>query len=194
LSNKYQIANETADNWSKLSPETEIDIQEVFFLMTIKGITRTCFGNVFNDDGEINRMSNSYHMIWNEMEQRLHIGPPEPGSQRDKNFHDCLDFVKSKILQIVRDRNDGVGDDEIPFVDALLKSRVSDDQIFADCLSFMVGGFHTSGYLLVWSIYYLSSHPDIFAKLLDEMKDRVGANQTHKLKDYVYSTNTYDNN
>jgi cytochrome P450 family 20 subfamily A len=125
------------------------------------------------------------------MEQRLHIGPPEPGSQRDKNFHDCLDFVKSKILQIVRDRNDGVGDDEIPFVDALLKSRVSDDQIFADCLSFMVGGFHTSGYLLVWSIYYLSSHPDIFAKLLDEMKDRVGANQTHKLKDYVYSTNTY---
>ena len=63
------------------------------------------------------------------MEQHLHIGPPEPGSDREKKFNSSVDYVRSKILQIVKDRNDRVDNNEIPFVDALLQSRVSDQQV-----------------------------------------------------------------
>ena len=31
--------------------------------MTIKGISRTCFGNAFNSDAEIRAMAHSYHEV-----------------------------------------------------------------------------------------------------------------------------------
>ena len=58
-------------------------------------------------------------------------------------------------------------------------------------MSFMVGGLHTSGYLLVWTIHYLTLNEDIYHKLVEEMKERVGSDQGEKLKKYVYETDTY---
>ena len=55
----------------------------------------------------------------------------------------------------------------------------------------MVGGLHTSGYLLVWAIYYMNLYPEVKAKVTQEMKDLVGSDRDKKLKDYVYSTTTY---
>lgn len=55
----------------------------------------------------------------------------------------------------------------------------------------MVGGLHTSGYLLVWTIHYLTLNDNVYRKLMEEMKERVGSNHGDKLKNYVYDTNTY---
>ena len=55
----------------------------------------------------------------------------------------------------------------------------------------MVGGLHTSGYLLVWTIHYLTCNEDVYHKLTEEMKERVGSDQGEKLKNYVYDTDTY---
>ena len=40
-----------------------MELQEEFLSMTIKGITRTCFGSVFNDDEEIHKMAHLYHQV-----------------------------------------------------------------------------------------------------------------------------------
>ena len=40
-----------------------MELQEEFLSMTIKGITRTCFGSVFKDDEEIRRMTHLYHQV-----------------------------------------------------------------------------------------------------------------------------------
>ena len=40
-----------------------MELQEEFLSMTIKGITRTCFGSVFNDDEEIHKMAHLYHKV-----------------------------------------------------------------------------------------------------------------------------------
>ena len=55
----------------------------------------------------------------------------------------------------------------------------------------MVGGLHTSGYLLVWTIHYLTLNEDVNHKLIEEMKERVGFDQGEKLKKYVYETDVY---
>lgn len=52
----------------------------------------------------------------------------------------------------------------------------------------MVGGLHTSGYLLVWAIYYMTLHPEVLKKVTLEMKEEVGSNRGEKLVQYVYST------
>ena len=40
-----------------------MELQEEFLLMTMKGITRTCFGSVFNDEEEIRKMTHLYHQV-----------------------------------------------------------------------------------------------------------------------------------
>jgi len=55
----------------------------------------------------------------------------------------------------------------------------------------MVGGLHTSGYLLVWTIHYLTQNQDVYHNLVKEMRERVGSDQQGKLKDYAYDPNTY---
>ena len=58
-----QIADETVSAWSSLSPDDKIELQEEYFMMTIKGITRTCFGNAFNSEEEVRKMAKIYHTV-----------------------------------------------------------------------------------------------------------------------------------
>jgi len=63
------------------------------------------------------------------MEQRLHIGPPEPGSDRENEFNYALQQIKSKLQSIIDRRRNGEEQDDIPFIDSLLQSSVPDEQV-----------------------------------------------------------------
>ena len=67
--------------------------------------------------------------VWSEMEQRLHIGPPEPSSDREKEFNYGLQQIKSRLQNAVDRRRNGEEQDDIPFIDALLQSGVPDEQV-----------------------------------------------------------------
>lgn len=60
---KFKIANETADKWSKLSPDDRVSLEEEFFAMTFKGMTRSCLGDVFADDEEIQQLRDAYDKV-----------------------------------------------------------------------------------------------------------------------------------
>ena len=59
----------------------------------------------------------------------MHIGPPEPGSDREKEFNDGVQQMRDKILSVVERRQSGEEKEDIPFIDALLQSGVSHDQV-----------------------------------------------------------------
>ena len=42
--------------------------------MAIKGIARSCLGDVFESDEELDKLTHSYHKCWNEMEVYYFIG------------------------------------------------------------------------------------------------------------------------
>lgn len=144
------------------------------------------------------------------MEQRLHLGDPSPGSKREEIFLSGQKVINTKVQQILQERTEGQDKEELPFIDALLQSAVPEEQvrvafqflalsathpphsqIVADTVTFLVGGVHTSGYLLVWSVYYLAQNPMFLEKLVSEMKGEVGRDQQDKLKKYVFSSSTY---
>ena len=60
----------------------------------------------------------------------------------------------------------------------------------SDVISFLVGGFHTSGYLMTWMLWYLASNPSSQDRLLDELKREVGGDCDQKLKAYALRTDT----
>ena len=63
-------------------------------------------------------------------------------------------------------------------------------QIEADVIS-VVGGFHTTGYLMTWLLWYLASNPASQDRLLDELKREVGGECGDRLKTYALRTDTY---
>ena len=54
----------------------------------------------------------------------------------------------------------------------------------------MVGGMHTSGYLLVWVMHYLTLHPVIMDTLLLEIKEIDTGSHDKQFRDYVFSDKT----
>ena len=40
-----------------------MDLKKEFLTMTLKGITRTCYGSMFNDEDEVRKMSNIYQKV-----------------------------------------------------------------------------------------------------------------------------------
>lgn len=63
------------------------------------------------------------------MEERLHVGPPEPGSERETTFNDSLGSIKDIVMSVVKARQDSTDSEELPFIDALLQSSVPDAQV-----------------------------------------------------------------
>ncbi len=62
--------------------------------------------------------------------------------------------------------------------------------MLADVLSFMVGGFHTSGYLMTWLLWYLASNPASQERLVEELRREVGGECGDRLKDYALRNDT----
>ena len=63
-------------------------------------------------------------------------------------------------------------------------------QIISDVITFMVGGFHTSGYFMTWLFWYLAEHPAVQERLVEEIEEIVGGECGEKLKEYALSPTT----
>ena len=63
------------------------------------------------------------------MEKILFLGPPEPGSAREKMFNDYRQQMKDTIQRVITKRHNGEGKESIPFIDGLLQSGVPDEQV-----------------------------------------------------------------
>lgn len=63
-------------------------------------------------------------------------------------------------------------------------------QILSDVISFMVGGFHTSGYLMTWLLWYLATNPTSQERLFEELQREVGGERGEKLKAYALRGDT----
>jgi len=50
--------------WSQLNDDNIVDLKEEFLNMTLKGIARTCYGSMFNDDKEFRKMSSIYQKVY----------------------------------------------------------------------------------------------------------------------------------
>lgn len=54
----------------------------------------------------------------------------------------------------------------------------------------MVGGFHTSGYMMTWLLWYLAANPASQDRLFEELQQEVGGECGEKLKNYALRSDT----
>lgn len=63
-------------------------------------------------------------------------------------------------------------------------------QIVCDVITFMVGGFHTAGYLMTWLLWYLATNPASQERLHQEIMEEVGGDRGAQLKAYALRADT----
>ena len=63
------------------------------------------------------------------MEQRLHIGPPEPVVDREKEFNDDVKQIRNRLRSVNDRRQNDKEQDNIPFINVLLQSGVPYEQV-----------------------------------------------------------------
>ena len=94
------------------------------------------------------------------------------------------------MKRVLQQRREGEGEEHIPFIDNLLQSGVPEEQALADSISFMIGGFHTSGNFLVWLFWYLANHPEVQDKIVEELERETGGECGERLKTYTLEVAT----
>ena len=63
------------------------------------------------------------------MEQNMLVGPPEPGSEREKLFNDYSQQMRDTVQRVITKRHSGEEEENIPFIDNLLQSGAPDEQV-----------------------------------------------------------------
>ena len=56
--------------WSTFGPSEKIGLKSVLHPMIIKGFARSCLGDMFKSEKEVEELSSAYHVCWGEMEVR----------------------------------------------------------------------------------------------------------------------------
>ena len=59
----------------------------------------------------------------------MQTGAPEPGSEKEREFLRHRGILMDIVRRIVRDRREGRGQEDIPFIDAMLQHYDSDDKV-----------------------------------------------------------------
>lgn len=85
-----KIAQEMEECWSGYAADQRVHIVKETFPMTIRGICRSCLGDVFEGTEEVEKLADCYHKCWREMEvrrkvrERERIGMKKKRERREK--------------------------------------------------------------------------------------------------------------
>ena len=80
---------------------------------------------------------------------------------------------RKHLLQLMMNTKDETTGEQV--------SRLTDDEIVAQCVVFLLAGFETSSNTLGFTLYYLAVNPDVQDKLRIEIKDAI---ESHAKKPY----------
>ncbi|CAF1048546.1 unnamed protein product [Rotaria sp. Silwood1] len=163
-----RVLNERMIVWQSMEGKP-IGLQSEMLSMAIQSITLAAFGLLLSvDDGH--RIEEAYHTCWHEMEMRIQGQAINP--KRESEFNRARNFLFEKIKEIVSQRRQRAGDDHKCFIDYLLDDSehvLSEEHICDEVITMLVGGFHTTGNLLTWILYYLGKDENIQQRLFDEL-------------------------
>ncbi|CAF4337683.1 unnamed protein product, partial [Rotaria sp. Silwood2] len=163
-----RVLSERMTAWQSIE-EKPIRLHAEMLSVAIQSITLAAFGLLLSvDDGY--RIEQAYNTCWHEMEMR--IQGQAINSKREIEFNEARNFLFEKIKEIVAQRRQRIGDDHKCFIDYLLDDSdylPSDEHIGDEIITMLVGGFHTTGNLLTWILYYLAKDDNIQQRLFDEL-------------------------
>jgi len=164
------------DRWQKLGEGAEVNLSGEMMQLTLEVITQTMFSaSVLNKIEHISPSLDTLlryatKTLLNPLTLPLYV--PTPANQK---FKQALGIIDDVIYGIIDQRRtaSSVHND---LLDMLLKARddnsgekMNDRQIRDEVITIFSAGHETTANLLSWTLYLLARHPDVLAKLHQEL-------------------------
>lgn len=168
------------DRWSRLPPGERIALEQEMSTLTFKIVGATLFGvDVEPFTQEIAEILEVINISTHELRALLTLVPwlPTPHNRR---AHDAVRRLDRIVYGLIDARRaSGAQRDDI--LDRLLAARDEEDgtgmdekQIRDEVVTLLLAGHETSANALLWTFEQLAQHPDVEARLLEELTRELG--------------------
>lgn len=157
--------------------ETTISLHNSMLNFALQTILSTSLGINPKNTSEVQEIQDAYNFVWHDMEQR--VDGSFPDTERQAKFDKNLSFLQNKSKEIIKNRaklheTHEIKEDSFIFIDYLWKAynekKLVEERTLSDeTITFLVGGFHTTGNLLAWALYFLAKNPQVLKKVHEEI-------------------------
>jgi len=163
------------------------DLQAEIKALTLNVVGRALFGVYMEgeqagSEGHQFRQALDHTITW--MTRRITAMVPVPPAiptPANRKFQRARDFVRRTLLRIITERRQQPAEAHHDLLQLLVHLRyedtgqgMTDDQIIREAISFFFAGHETTADTLAWTIYLLSRHPDLQARVRAEVDAVLG--------------------
>uniref|UniRef100_T1JCU8 Cytochrome P450 n=1 Tax=Strigamia maritima TaxID=126957 RepID=T1JCU8_STRMM len=167
----YEIGGTLVDKWASIPQNEHIPLHQYMMALSLKGILRTAFGFTFSEKDVI-KFHRLYELVFSDLCSRLTECKLDSENSHDQRILKAIDEMKIMVSNVIEERKKAKGKEV--FVDFLLNESLPKEHLISECLTYIIGGFHTTGNLITWAVYYLASHLKFQDKLYNELCEVFG--------------------
>ncbi|MCB9665493.1 MAG: cytochrome P450 [Alphaproteobacteria bacterium] len=172
-----EYTDRMVDAWS---PGEQRDVHADFTALTLRIVCKTLF------DADVARdapaVGEAMEVLQEVMVEHIHLPIPLPAwwpTQKNQRKVKALSTLKDIVGRLIRERR-ASGEDTGDLLSMLLASRdeagsgMTDQEVFDQAMTLFFAGHETSANGLTWAWYLLARHPEVVARMRDELDTVVG--------------------
>ena len=199
------LADQLMDKWSRVNPGEEVDVPADMTRLTLDTIALCGFGYRFNSfyRETPHPFVEAMVRVLEESQNRMRQLPVQTRLRirAKRQLDEDQAFMNDLVDQIIAERRavlDGPGGDAADTTDLLGRmltgvdkktgEMLPDENIRAQCITFLIAGHETTSGLLSFAIYYLLNNPDVLDRARAEVDEVFGTTaaptfeQVHRLR------------
>jgi cytochrome P450 / NADPH-cytochrome P450 reductase len=178
------IATQLMQKWERLNPGEPVDVTADMTRLTLDTIALCGFGYRFNSfyRDTLHPFVEAMYGVLGESSRRARELPIQTKLRRgaSRKLAENYRYMESEVQQIIDERRRAGNVEEhkdllsamLTGVDKKTGQKLDDDNIVAQCQTFLIAGHETTSGLLSFAISFLIKHPDVVARAQEEV-DRV---------------------
>lgn len=179
------IAGQLMGKWSRLNPDEEVNVPVDMTSLTLDTIALCGFDYRFNSYYRDTQHPFVQAMVRVLTEAQRRATQPKIAQRlrikANRQTQEDQEFMKNLVQGLVEDRRrQGDQADNTDLLGRMLTGRdkngqgLPDENIIAQCLTFLVAGHETTSGLLSFAIYYLMKHPEFAERARAEVDEVLG--------------------
>lgn len=168
-----RLVEELVSKWSCVPAEQHTPICAHLLGLALKSVTQLGLGERFQEDAQVIAFRRNHDVIWSEIGKGYLDGSLERSSSRKAQYEKALAEMEGLLLSVVKERR--VQRKHSSFVDTLLQSNLTEQQIKEDCMVFTLAGCVITANLCIWALHFLSASEEVQDKLYQECEGVLGS-------------------
>lgn len=154
--------------------QTPVDMQSLFKRLTLDTFGEVGLGVHLNTLNKQVQFSQDFDWVISELEHRF-INPYRPFMEYE--YSKRLQRMDKYIADIIAERRTMALEGKFDLLSMLIQTEEDPKFLRDNLMNFIIAGRDTTAILLSWTIYYLSNHPEVRAKVCAEIETHLGSNQ-----------------